>query len=835
MFRLAHRIIGALLAAPALLFCFEQRDSLDRARQLRARGDLRGALEALAAIRADGDAARRCGAWNDSAAIHLQLGEYEHAAASARAAEEACRRAADKRAEAQAVNSQGLSHLYRASYPEALRLFERALALSRSAADREKTVYRLNNIGTVRFYQGNYLEAMRAYREAAAEVEAAAGESWNVGARQLTRVNEATLFQRLGRYDAALGIYRGLLEEPAALTPAERGQLLTNLGALYRRLGDPVKALETYRSAQLLFARDRHMDGEIGAWKNTAIAQALNLRDYPAALASINRALALAERSKSQREAAQARIYRGEIYFRAGRAAEAETDWATALSEAEALGAVEEQWKALYGLGRVKAASDREGAVAQYREAANRIESLRAHIGSDALKSDFFIDKRDVFDALIQHAGTGPQGAVARASAVLAIAERAHARLLQDYVRGKNALAPAELGALQGRLPSGRLLLSYWLGVPRSYVVWMTRSAAGIEPIDFGPADAARLRRHVDALGRGQASKDDGADLGRKLLPPLSPLSAGGIAGIVVIPDGVLSLLPFETLTAPGGGMLIERFEVSYLPAAGLLSPPSDAWASRRAPWATSLVALADPAQDASRDDLLPGDESWAQLPGALRECRAIAALLPGRTEVYSGRQAGRSVLIGRATLPILHLASHAEADEEDPARSRILLAGDRNRLDYLFLEDIQALNLKGTELVTLSACRTAAGRLKPGEGVQSFGRAFLAAGARSTLSTLWPVADAPAAEFMKQFYGEIAAGKTKAAALRAAKLRFIRSGSSLSDPAHWAAFVLTGDGDSPVGLPLHWYSLAIAVAVLSGGVVAVMRPRQRPGVTRNS
>jgi hypothetical protein len=110
-------------------------------------------------------------------------------------------------------------------------------------------------------------------------------------------------------------------------------------------------------------------------------------------------------------------------------------------------------------------------------------------------------------------------------------------------------------------------------------------------------------------------------------------------------------------------------------------------------------------------------------------------------------------------------------------------------------------------------------------EGVQSFGRAFLAAGARSTVTTLWRVADEPTAEFMTGFYHHLQRGVSRDEALRRAKLRLARSGTELADPHYWAAFALSGEALRPVPRAVSWNTVAIAAAV-PVLVLAIVRAR---------
>ena len=99
-------------------------------------------------------------------------------------------------------------------------------------------------------------------------------------------------------------------------------------------------------------------------------------------------------------------------------------------------------------------------------------------------------------------------------------------------------------------------------------------------------------------------------------------------------------------------------------------------------------------------------------------------------------------------------------------------------------------------ELVVLSACRTGRGRLAEGEGVIGLARAFLYAGARSVVVSLWSVSDISAANFMRRFYRHLAAGESSAASLRQAKLEMIRSEKPEQHPFYWSPFLIVGQSE---------------------------------------
>jgi CHAT domain-containing protein/tetratricopeptide (TPR) repeat protein len=773
-------------------------------------------------------------------------GEYDRASARGREAAEAYRELGDRAGESRALNSIAQAEVYRGDFQQALAHLDQALALARAVGDLEAEVEQLDNTGSAFFLQARYLDALRAYRAAEERVERAAGAAWQARRRRLTLSNLAALFQRLGAYDEALDLYRALQASPEALGASEQARAMINLGVLYRRLEDPLKALETYSAAQRLFARDQHRDGEIKVLKNIGIVQALDLGDLSAALDAFTRALALAEQNDDRREAMQARLYRGETLLRLGDLELATRELEGALRAAKELGTAEEQWKALYALGRVARKSGRDDlAAARFRDAIATIESVRATLQLSALKTDFLADKRDVYDALVDLLALRP---TPDAAEVFELLERSRARTFQDRVQqradGRDA-TPARLEAVQARLDPLTVLVEYWVTPAAAAAVWTTRDASGIVrlPVPAGATDDVSSFAKEVSAGTGEAWRHTSRLLGERLLSGVAPLQRPELRHMVVVPDGALNAVPFEALELPGGdgALLVERFDVSYVPSASiLLRDAPSARSSWSFPWSRHLLAFGDPVVSEASAGALPealGGDLRGRLPASADEVRAIAAMGDGRTEIHLGpANRKRYLLQGQARgVPLLHLSTHATSDDVSPERSRILFSpeSEDRPADYLFLKEVYDLDLRGVDLATLSACDTERGKVLRGEGLQAFSRALLSAGARAAVTTLWRVADRPTAEFMKQFYFELGQREPKAQALRLAKLRFLRSASELRHPRFWAAFVLNGDGTRPVPRVCAWDRLLVLLAVVLLAAAALVGRRRsvtRPG-----
>ena len=293
-------------------------------------------------------------------------------------------------------------------------------------------------------------------------------------------------------------------------------------------------------------------DGELGVLKNSGIVLALDLGRLPEALNTFDQVRVLAEKTNNQREAMQALLYRGETLFSMDKLPEAEKEFNAALAEADKLGTVEEQWKAVNALGKIALKrGQRDLAETKFRDAIQRIESMRSQLQLSRLKSDFLADKRDVYDALIKLLLDRND-----AAAAFEFMERSRARVFQDrFFGGQLAPDALTLHSIQARLDPQTALVEFWAGAEGVAAVWVTREAAGISQSHFSASEMDALQRLVTGLPDNLSNdwQKDFQKISDMLPKDIAPFAQDRYSHVLIVPDGFLSLLPIELLPTSSG------------------------------------------------------------------------------------------------------------------------------------------------------------------------------------------------------------------------------------------------------------------------------------------
>lgn len=383
---------------------------------------------------------------------------------------------------------------------------------------------------------------------------------------------------------------------------------------------------------------------------------------------------------------------------------------------------------------------------------------------------------------------------------------------------------PATLKQLQNQvLDDGESVLEFCLGEERSFAWLISRETVGFEILPGRREIEGKVREYVNDLSVAPANlylqskiakqRGNAGELFTTLFGKLANQLRAD-SKLIVIPDGVLNHLPYESLVHHGR-YLIEDHQISYLPSASLIEllrqPPKSA---SEPDGQMDLLAFGDPVfQQQSKTSLsrkLPATPSainrraWgrdmtnlSRLPRTRDEVEYIASLIPKeRQRLYVGKDSTEKAFKQEALSKYkwIHLATHSLIDERTPGRSAVVLALDENNAEDGFLRATEIADLDlNCDLVVLSACETGRGQLLSGEGIIGLSRSFFIAGARSTVVSQWAVSDISTAQLMKDFYQQLVNKVAKAAALREAKLRMLNGGSETRHPYYWAPFVIIG------------------------------------------
>ncbi len=272
---------------------------------------------------------------------------------------------------------------------------------------------------------------------------------------------------------------------------------------------------------------------------------------------------------------------------------------------------------------------------------------------------------------------------------------------------------------------------------------------------------------------------------------------------LIISPDGLLDIIPFEAFYHQK--YLIEKMAIGYIPS-------GREWVKlHRNEKHTNeeIVVFANP----NFDQIPKGSEkkrggverelspTFQQLEGSKREAKKIKALFPS-AQLFLEERATERNLLEIHTPKILHLSTHGfflknSAILNPMLKSGIALSGANASIrkqqsnGIISALELSGINLEGTELVVLSACKTGLGEIEEAQGVIGLNRAFMQAGAKEIVMSLWSVSDRATASLMERFYENIKHEKRYGEALREAKIWMISEKNS--HPYYWAGFVGSG------------------------------------------
>ncbi len=738
-----------------------------------------------------------------------------------------------------ATSLNNLAQLYQdqGSYQKAEPLFVRSLAIREKALGKEhpNVATSLNNLATLYQTQGNYEKAEPLFVRSLAISEKVLGKEHPDVANSLN--NLAGLYHAQGSYEKAEPLFvrsLAIREKVLGKEHPDVANSLSNLATLYLEQGN-------YQKVEALFVRSLAIREKILGKEHPNVANSLNnlaglyhaQNDITRATDFLRRGLAVQEHNldlifavgAEQRKQDYAKTFRGTTYG------------IISLSLQQAANNPTVARLALTTVLR------RKGLVLD--AVTDNIQTLRSQLANQPETKKLFDDWLNVNQQLstLAYRGQGKQSAIeykAQFQQLEVEKERLEEAISSKSAEFRTATQPVELTTIQTTIPKDAALVEIvryepfnakakqaekW-GKPR-YAAAVLRSSGEPKWVDLG--DAATIDNSVASLrqalkNRTQRVKQVDRTLDEQVMAPIRPL-LGDARHLLLSPDGQLTLIPFEALKDEQNKYLIQRYAFSYLTSGRDLLRFQLPSQSRSNPVVFANIDYDQ--QEIATASAMRGSENrrsadlaslqFGSLGNTLEEANKIKGIFAD-TKIISGKQATEAVIKQLQAPSILHLATHGffVPDQQDNMETRLMaslrlenpllrsglaLAGINNRTKtlsntndgVLTALEVAGLNLRGTQLVVLSACETGLGDIKVGDGLYGLRRALVIAGSQSQLLSLWIVDDAGTKDLMVKYYQNLKAGKGRHEALREAQMDLLKT-PEYEHPYYWASFVPSGD-----------------------------------------
>ena len=737
------------------------------------------------------------------ASTRTHLGDPQGAIADGNEALRIYRDLGDEVSEARAQNALGNAFLAQANYDASQTAFEEALRLARAHGEKLGEAFVLNNLSMVYSGRGDYATAALD-AEASLKIKRAAGSKPDV----------ATSLINLANYDHLLGHDQEAnraLTEAADIGRETQRKLITSkaiaeMGIIQLETHHPAAALKLLEEGDSLGQDVEDLNGRVINLNRIAEAH-YALHEYELALKFGTEATTLARDAGLAERLSEAAMTEAQSDVALGKLDEAQRAYRESIGAIEEMrgtlsGSIAERQKFLalrtdpYRL--LAALEARQGA---WPAALDNSEKAKGRILLDVYAGDPMSANTSLSDAErkeemhlqsrfvsleAQHRGANDASLKAAKTDLANFREQIYATHPDLRLR-RAEVAAITPGDMQALVPDRTTaLLEYELTTRGSYMFVITRGAhntAAIHGYKLA-VTATELAKHVRHYHDQLASRDpEFADESRWLYASLlqpAQLLLKAKTSLIVVPDGVLWHVPFQSLQQSDGTYLAESSAITYIPSLAVLHALKSSAVKRHT--TRTLLAMGD-----------PGGET----PEQASETRALQTLYgPANSKAFLGKAATLGQFrLSSASYDVVHIAAHGIFDDRDPMSSHMVMAsaGGRPKDSWLQARELQNMKLHA-ELVVLSGCETGAGAFEDGEGLVGMSWAALAAGAHGTVASAWRVEALSTTGMMLSFHQDMLHDVSKSEALRRAELKLIHS-EKYSHPFYWAAFDLMGDG----------------------------------------
>jgi CHAT domain-containing protein/Tfp pilus assembly protein PilF len=659
----------------------------------------------------------------------------------------------------------------------AQQFFEEALALARVQGDRFLEATALLNLGAAFLRERHFDEAIdssdSAYRLAN---DLGAGEVSQTALGNLGWAN-----YQLGNLDKAQEFFDQALKRSTDLNDfINHLRWLTAAGYVYLDRREYATAEKSYQNALQLAERIKSREDIFNALISLALVSEQTGK-LEAAENNAERAINMARADGNRPDEFYPLMVEGRVAAKRGDVPRAERVFREVAGDPKS--DVSLKWEAQHALARLYEGENRPGEPErEYRAALKTFETARSELKHEESALPFLTNASRIYDDYIHFLVTRGKSIEA-----LQVADFTRARTLAEGLGQLRKGASLTPSALDAQAVAGRArgsVLFYWLGEKQSYLWAITAKKTALFTLPSRAEIDAAVRRYERGLVGPQdvleTANRDGSWLYTTLVAPAASL-LGKNGRVLIIPDGSLNGLNFETLLAPGERLhyWIEDATISDASSLRLLHAPAATSTSN-----AKLLMIGNP---------LAAGSGYGALPNAGLEMDKIENhFAEGERTVYAQAEAtAASYLASKPEqFSYIHFVAHGTASRTSPLDSAVVLSPSGKQEDSfkLYARDVIGCPLHA-RLVTISTCYGAGTRAYTGEGLVGLSWAFLRAGAHNVVGAFWEVNDSSTPQLMDRFYAELTAGESPAVALRAAKLSLLNSRGAFRKPYYWAPF----------------------------------------------
>jgi CHAT domain-containing protein/Flp pilus assembly protein TadD len=679
------------------------------------------------------------------------------------------------------AQARGNLEIDRKHYPEAVEAFQVVLTTARNRNLPAIQAAAFSSLGNVAMLREHFDEALQWYG-------AALQKSQEIGMQSSIATvlgNMGWNYSMIGDYESAEALYKQALEKSGnAGLLSDRIYWLNTLGEVYYLQHRYAEAQATSEKA-LSLANSSDDKTVLTACLDSASEIALATGHVDVAAKHNSEALEVEKANPDPIGGRRSQLLAGRIASSQSHFLQAESAFLALIRDPNV--ETDIKWEAHARLAQVFASEHSFGkASSEFSDAIRTIQDARRAIARDDFRMSFLSTAIEFYDSYVSFLIERQ-----RPLEALRIADLSRAQTLEEGLASNAGKPTSRASAFNPQSISRRLnaiLLFYWLGQQGSYLWVITPTKVAELPFtgsdEIDAAVKAYRQSFLDPRDPLEAGNADGKKLYTALIAPAEKLIPKN-SRVVILPDGSLNSLNFETLIVSGSKpedkahYWIEDVTVTTANSLALL-----ARSSLSGPPNSGRLLLVGDALAASPD--------FPPLPQAGKEVGLLENYFTSsqRLELTGANATATRFLSSEPEkFSYLHFSTHGTASRTRPLESAVILSpeGDSYKL---YARDVLRHPLNAY-LVTISACNGAGTKSYAGEGLVGLSWAFLRAGAHNVIAGLWEVSNASTPQLMDELYKGLHAGEDPATALRKAKLTLMHSTGNYRKPFYWAPFLL--------------------------------------------